>query len=78
MGACIVASPYEGLELWFEPEREIIVVNSGEEALERYRWLLAHDTERQRLGAAARARVLAEHTMRHRAHQLLGIMRGHL
>ncbi len=78
MGACIVASPYEGLELWFEPEREIIVVNSGEEALERYRWLLAHEAERQRMGAAARQRVLAEHTMRHRARQLLGIMRGHL
>lgn len=78
MGACIVASPYDGLDLWFEPEREIIVVHSYEEALERYRWLLAHDGERQRMGAAARARVLAEHTMRHRAHQLLGIMRGYV
>ena len=78
MGACIVASPYEGLELWFEPEREIIVVHSHEEALERYRWLLAHDGERQRMGAAARRRVLAGHTMRHRARQLLGIMRGYV
>ena len=40
MGACIVANPYEGLELWFEPEKEIIVVNSHEEALDRYRYLL--------------------------------------
>lgn len=78
MGACIVASPYEGLELWFEPERELIVVHSGEEALERYRWLLAHDAERQRLGSAARRRVLAEHTMRHRARRLLDILRGYL
>ena len=78
MGACIVASPYEGIELWFEPERELIVVNSHGEALERYRWLLAHDAERQRLGAAARRRVLAEHTMRHRARQLLALLRGYL
>ncbi len=78
MGACIVASPYEGIELWFEPEREIIVVHSYEEALERYRWLLKNDGERQRMGDAARKRVLAEHTMRHRARQLLGIMRGHM
>ena len=27
MGSCIVANPYEGLELWFEPEKEIIVVH---------------------------------------------------
>ncbi len=78
MGACIVASPYEGIELWFEPEKEIIVVHSYEEALERYQWLLAHDGERRRMGEAARKRVLAEHTMRHRARQLLGIMRGYM
>ena len=78
MGACIVASPYEGIELWFEPERELIVAHSYEEALERYRWLLAHEAERQRLGTAARARVLADHTMRHRARQLLGILRGYV
>ncbi len=41
MGACVVANPYEGLDLWFEPEKEIIVVNSTEEAIERYRYLLA-------------------------------------
>jgi glycosyltransferase involved in cell wall biosynthesis len=78
MRACVVANPYEGLDLWFEPEKEIIVVNSTEEALERYRSLLAHDSERQRMGEAARARVLKEHTMRHRAQQLVEIVQRYL
>ena len=78
MGACIVANPYEGLDLWFEPEKEIIVVNSHEEALERYRYLLKHDSERQKMGEAARRRVLNEHTMRHRAQQLVDIVRGYV
>ncbi len=43
MGCCIVANPYEGIETWFEPGKELFVVASGEEALERYRYLLAHD-----------------------------------
>lgn len=74
MGACIVANPYEGVEEWFEPGEEIIIVYSSEEAIERYKWLLAHDTERQAIGAAARRRLIAEHTYTHRAKQLLGII----
>lgn len=74
MGACIVANPYDGLEQWFEPDRELFIVHSTEEALDRYRWLLTHDTERQAVGQRARARVLAEHTFQHRARQLRGII----
>jgi glycosyltransferase involved in cell wall biosynthesis len=78
LGCCIVSNPYAGLELWFEPNKEIIIVHSAEEALERYRHLLAHDAERQAIGQAARRRLLAEHTYRHRAQQLLDIVRGYL
>ncbi len=39
------------------------------------RWLLAHDSERRAMGAAARQRVLAEHTFRHRAHELVKIVK---
>lgn len=78
MGACVVASPYDGIEAWLEPEKEVIVVESQEEALDRYRYLLSHDTERQKMGEAARQRVLKEHTMRHRARRLVEIMGGYL
>ncbi len=75
MGCCVVANPYDGLENWFEPEREIIIVHSAEEALDRYRYLLSHDTERHAMGQRARGRVLKEHTFRHRAQELVGIIR---
>jgi hypothetical protein len=78
MGACIVSNPYLGVETWFEPGKEINVIHSREEAVERYRWLLAHDTERRAMGAAARQRVLGEHTFRHRAQQLVEIMKGYV
>jgi hypothetical protein len=78
MGCCIVGNPYAGIETWFEPEKEIIIVHSAEEAVERYRHLLSHDAERTKIAQAARARVLAEHTMRHRARQLIEIVRGYL
>jgi hypothetical protein len=78
MGACMVANPYLGIEEWFEPDKELFVVNSQDEAIDRYRYLLAHESERLAVGCAARERVLKQHTFRHRAQQLKGIIRGYL
>lgn len=78
MRCCIVANPYEGIDLWFEPDKEVIIVNSEEEAIDRYRYLLAHDAERQAMGAAAYERVQKEHTFRHRARQLVEIVKGYV
>jgi spore maturation protein CgeB len=78
MGCCIVSNPYLGIEEWFEPGKEVFVVNSRDEAIDRYRYLLMHDSERQAIGAAARERVLKEHTFQHRARQLVEIMQGYM
>jgi spore maturation protein CgeB len=74
MGACIVSNPCLGIEEWFEPGKEIVVVGSADEAAERYRYLLEHDAARRELGEAARKRALREHTYRHRARQILKIL----
>jgi hypothetical protein len=78
LGACMVCSPYEGIETWFEPDKELIVVHSAEEALERYNWLLRHDGARRTIGRAARERLQNEHTFRHRARQLIETIKGYL
>ena len=78
MGACIVANPYEGIAEWFEPDKEVIVVGSSEEAVDRYRHLLANENERTSIGRAARERVLKQHTFRHRAGELIGIIEQYL
>ena len=36
-GAAIVSNPYEGIERWFEPGHELLVVNDADEALTVYR-----------------------------------------
>ncbi|MBL8148046.1 MAG: glycosyltransferase [Anaerolineae bacterium] len=77
MGATMVASPYLGIEEWFEPGKEVIVLQSPDEAVERLRWLLAHDAERRAIGEAARKRALAEHTFRHRAQEMVRVMGGY-
>jgi hypothetical protein len=70
-GCAIVANPQEGVERWFEPGRELLVVESADEAVAAYRELLADEGAARELGERARERVLAEHTYRHRAAELL-------
>jgi spore maturation protein CgeB len=73
-GAAIVANPYDGIERWFEPGSELLVVNDASEAIGAYRDLLADPAQAEELGRRARERVLDEHTYRHRARQLLELI----
>jgi spore maturation protein CgeB len=66
----IVSDVWPGLETFFTPGEEILLARSAEEAL-----AIVRDTPeevRRRIGAAARARVLREHTAAHRARELEG------
>ncbi|OLD44410.1 hypothetical protein AUI51_02380 [archaeon 13_1_40CM_2_52_4] len=74
LGACIVSSPHAGLEKWFEPEKEIIVLHDNDRPADVYRRLLDSRQLMQELGLRARARVLEEHTYDHRAEQLLAYL----
>lgn len=78
LGACIVSNPYDGIEEWFEPGKELLVVRSSEEAVECYKDLLAHESKRNAIGRAARERVLRQHTYRHRARELLAIVEQYI
>ena len=73
-GAAIVSNPYNGIERWFEPGRELLVVNDADEALAAYRDLLGDPAQAEAMGARARERVLDEHTYAHRAQQLLDLI----
>jgi spore maturation protein CgeB len=73
-GAAVVSNPYEGIERWFEPGRELLVVGSADDAVDAYRELLDDPTRAEELGRAARERALDEHTYVHRARRLLELI----
>ena len=72
--ATIVSNPYNGIERWFEPGRELVVVNDADEALATYRELLRDPAAAEEMGRRARERVLDEHTFAQRARQLLDLI----
>jgi spore maturation protein CgeB len=67
-GACIITDKWEGIELFLEPDRELLVAANGEEVAEHLRQLTPERA--RRIGEAARRRVLDAHTYAHRAHQI--------
>ncbi len=71
-GACLITDAWEGIEMFLEPDREVLVASSGAEVAEHARSL---SPERARgIGAAALARVRGEHTYAHRVQQLEDVL----
>ncbi|MCM4161442.1 glycosyltransferase [Antarcticibacterium flavum] len=63
--ACIITDHWKGIETFFEPNEEILVVKNGEE-LEKILGELTPERARE-IGEAAYKKVLAAHTYEHRA-----------
>lgn len=70
-GTAIVTDRWPGLEAFFEPGREIVVADGADDV---ERALRMDAAEAASIGAAARRRVLAEHTAGHRAEELLAAL----
>jgi glycosyltransferase involved in cell wall biosynthesis len=73
-GATIVSNPHDGIERWFEPGRELVVVEDSDQAVSAYTELLEDPARAEELGRAARERALDEHTFLHRARRLLALL----
>jgi spore maturation protein CgeB len=71
-GACLITDAWEGIELFLEPGREVLVAQGGDEVARHVRDLT--DSRAGAIGAAARARVLASHTYAHRAAQVSSLL----
>jgi spore maturation protein CgeB len=69
----VVSDWWEGLDEFFEPHREIIVVRTPEEVIDA---LSRAPAELRRIGEAARARALNDHTALNRAHTLVELLRS--
>lgn len=63
--ACIITDYWVGIDQFFEPGKEILVVRNGEEVAEYVAALT--DIKAREIGEAAYRRVLSEHTYTHRA-----------
>ncbi|GJE25965.1 CgeB family protein [Methylobacterium organophilum] len=72
-GACLITDAWEGLDLFLKEGAEVLVARDGRDVADH---VAALDPERARaIGAAARARIAAEHTYARRGAQVDAILR---
>ena len=64
-GACLITDRWQGIEMFLEPGEEVLVAEDGAAVVEIVRGM--DPNEARRIGAAARRRLLAEHTYAQRA-----------
>lgn len=73
-GACLITDAWEGLELFLEPNEEVLVARDGAEVAEALEGLAP---ERARaIGEAARRRILSEHTYARRGAEVDVLLRA--
>jgi spore maturation protein CgeB len=73
-GACLISDAWEGMEMFLEPGREVLLARSGEDVI-RHLTSLTPDLANA-IGQRARQRILREHTYEARARQVDAILRG--
>src|SRR5205085_1671681 len=71
--ACLITDAWEGIELFLEPNEEVLVARDGRDVAEHVASLTP---ERARaIGQAALRRVLAEHTYAHRGAEVDALLK---
>lgn len=73
-GACLITDDWEGIDMFLEPEREVLVARNGDDVAEHLRSLTPERAKQ--IGSAARKRILGQHTYAHRALELQEVLNG--
>ena len=61
-----LTTPADDLESYFIKDKEIVIANSIEELIEKARFYIEHDEERERIATAGYERMIKEHQWHHR------------
>jgi spore maturation protein CgeB len=73
-GACLITDWWKGIDLFLEPDREVLVASDGAEVAEHLQML--HPARARDIAQRARARILAHHTYAQRARQFNQLLDG--
>ena len=76
MGACLLTDGADGMEDYFEPDREVVLYGSPAEAVEKARWLLDNPEKARAIGEAGFQRTMRDHTFEKRIPLLESLLRA--
>jgi spore maturation protein CgeB len=74
-GACQLVDAKDDVAAVFKPGEEVLTFGDPRELRHQLDYWLTRPAEARAIGANARRRALAEHTVRHRAEEILALLR---
>ncbi|MCX7747188.1 MAG: glycosyltransferase [Clostridia bacterium] len=78
VGTCLITDHKKNITDIFEPDKEVVTYKTVDECIEKVKWLLEHQVERENIAKLGQKRTLEEHTFKNRASVLDQIIRKHL
>jgi spore maturation protein CgeB len=70
--ACIISDRWDGIEMFLEPEKEVLIAGDGLEVANHVNTL--DRSKCRQIGAAAYRRIISQHTYAHRAAQIQALL----
>ncbi len=74
-GALLFTHDTEDIREYFIPGKEIITYRDFDDAIEKLKYYLSHDDEREKIACAGHERVLRDHTYEKRFHQIFSFIK---
>jgi spore maturation protein CgeB len=74
--ACLITDAWEGIELFLEPDQEVLVARDAAAVAGHLDGLAREPARASAIGRNALRRVLAQHTYKHRAEQVEAVFKG--
>lgn len=78
IGSCLLTDNKKNISDLFIPGEEVVVYDNPEDCISKIRWLLDHETERQKIAMAGHERTMKCHTVANRCASLVEIIQNQL
>jgi len=78
VGTCLLTDNGSNMQDLFEPDKEVVVYYSVDEAVEKVTYLLDHPGEAEQIAKAGQARTLRNHTIMNRCQQIDEVIQKNL
>ena len=78
IGSCLLTDNKKNMNDLFEVGTEVMVYDNPEDCIEKVKWLLAHDQEREKIAMLGQRKTLGKHTVEIRCKSIIDIINKEL
>jgi spore maturation protein CgeB len=78
VGSCLLTDWKENINELFKEDEEVVTYRNAKECVDKAKWLLDHDSERELIAKKGQQRTFSSHLYEHRVPEFLDIIKKHL